>query len=122
VVCLDHHFSPPTGTFDEDLSLAWWKFKTLQDAVHEDHRNGVKIVRPVWETFEKRAFTNQRAFEKRALRLLRKDKNAACADLTQYCADLALQACREAEDMAGKVLNCHLDPAGCCASSCAHAR
>jgi dipeptidase len=94
---LDHHFSPPPGTFDARPNLAWWTFFTLQQAVHEDYENRIKRVRPVWETFEKGEFRQQRNVEERALRRLQADPEAAHAYLAQYCAELALKACREAD-------------------------
>lgn len=96
---LDHHFSPPPGTFDARPHLAWWSFFTLQQTVHEDYENRVKRVRPVWEAFERREFSQQRSVEERALRHLQADPKAAHAYLTQYCAELALQACHEADSL-----------------------
>ena len=97
---LKHHFSPPRGTFAPDPKLAWWKFKRLQDVVHEDYNNRIKTVRIVWEALENREFQEQQTFEKRILQSLQADSDAACADLTHYCTSLALQACHEADKLA----------------------
>lgn len=99
---LDRHFNPPQGTFDPDPQSAWWTFKRLQDLVHEDYENRIKVVRPVWATLEKRAFTDQPATEKRALELWESDPDAARAFLTQYCADLADEAVRQAKQLISK--------------------
>lgn len=100
---LDHHFSPPQGTFGKDANLAWWKFMTLQEIVHRDYEKRIGIVRARWETFENREFREQRTVEERALRLLQTDRSAACAYLTEYCADLALRVCREADKLAERL-------------------
>ena len=42
---LEHHFSPPPGTFDRDGRLAWWTFKDLQDTVHQDYSPRIQRVR-----------------------------------------------------------------------------
>lgn len=97
---LEHHFSPPQDTFDPDPHLAWWKFKTLQDLVRADYMQRIKIVRPVWAAFERRALQNQPNIEKRALEVWKKDPDAARAHLTRVCHELAAQACREADKLA----------------------
>ena len=98
---LDHHFSPPPDAFTADPDLAWWKFFTLQEIVHENYENRVNVVRAVWETFENGEFSEQQAFEERVLRSLKTDEMAAYASLTQYCADTALRACQEADRLIG---------------------
>jgi len=102
---LDHHFSPPEGTFELDPSLAWWTFKTLQDLVHQDYDARIKIVRPVWAKFETRLFDNQPAVEKKALALWQTDQAAARAFLTKYCADVAAEACSNAEKLTEALQN-----------------
>ncbi|MBM3335021.1 C69 family dipeptidase [Candidatus Sumerlaeota bacterium] len=97
---LEHHFSPPAGTFDTDLSQAWWKFATLRDIVNTDYKNRIGAVQSAWRTFEEQQFEEQKAVEERVLQSIKTDKDAACAYLTQYCADLALRACEEADRMA----------------------
>jgi len=97
---LDRHFRPPRGTFDPDLNLAWWKFKKLQDLVHEAYQSRIKIARPVWAAFESRVFRRQQAVEKKALKLWGTDKDSARAYLTRYCSELAAQACQEADRLA----------------------
>lgn len=101
-LCLPHHFSPPAGTFALDPELAWWKFKALQEAVHEDYENRIEDVRRVWKGFEDRIFDEQRTVVKRALEALETDRDAARAYLTRYCAGLAAQVCREADQLAEK--------------------
>jgi dipeptidase len=93
---LQHHFSPPRGTFDHDPKLAWWTFKGLQDQVRADYDNRIKLVRPAWTAFERGVFQDQPAVEAKALGLWRSDREAARAHLTRYCAELAAGARREA--------------------------
>lgn len=98
---LQHHFSPPAGTFDHDPKLAWWTFKGLQDLVREDYQRRIRVVRPAWADFEQRVFADQAAVEKKALGLWQTDPEAARAHLTRHCADLAAEARREADRLSG---------------------
>ena len=98
-VSLDHHFRPPQGTFDRDPSSAWWTFKGLQDRVYEDYDERIATVRRTWTAFEQRTFENQSSVEAKALKLWKTDRDAARAYLTQHCADLAAEACRQAEEV-----------------------
>ncbi len=100
---VDHHFSPPQGTFEVRPDLAWWKFMTLQQMVHRDYEKRIKIVRPVWEAFEKKALGEQTIVEQQALRSRRGGSDAACEYLTQYCEKVALEACHEADELTRKV-------------------
>ncbi|MFH1920353.1 MAG: C69 family dipeptidase, partial [Planctomycetota bacterium] len=98
---LDHHFQPPRGTFDFDRNLAWWTFKTLQDRVHQDYRRRIAVVATAWGEFEREMFENQPSVEAEALKLRKTDQEAARRHLTEYCADVAARARREAEKMIG---------------------
>ena len=97
---LQHHFSPPAGTYDHDPGLAWWTFKDLQDVVRADYNNRIEVVRPAWADFEQRIFADQAAVEKKALELWQTDPQAVRAYLTRYCAKLAVRAGREADGLA----------------------
>ena len=96
-VSLDHHFRPPPGTFDRDPNSAWWTFKGLQDWVYEDYDQRIRAVRQTWDALEERAFADQASVEAKALDLWKTDREAAQAYLTQHCADVAAEACREAK-------------------------
>ena len=98
---LDHHFEPPRGTFDENPESAWWKFKTLQDIVREDYQKRLQIVSPAWAAREHTALANQRSVEDRAAKLWNTDQQAARDLLTDYCARLAAEACRQADRLSG---------------------
>jgi dipeptidase len=93
---LEHHFEPPPGTFDEDLRLAWWTYKKLQDIVHEDYQNRLHVMRPAWQTLERRLFRDQQKVETEALTLWQTDEHAARGFLTGYCAQVAAKADRQA--------------------------
>jgi dipeptidase len=99
-VSLDHHFEPPSGTFDTDPTQAWWKFKRLQDVVRQDFGNRIVVVRAAQEAFERELFESQAMVERRALELWQTDRDAARKYLTEYCAESADRACQEAERMA----------------------
>lgn len=101
-VSLDHHFEPPAGTFDTDQTKAWWKFKRLQDLVCEDFDNRIAVIRPAQAAFEDTLFKRQPEVERKALELWRTDRDAARKYLTEYCAETAARACRQAERMAAQ--------------------
>jgi dipeptidase len=94
---LDHHFQPPAGTFDEDRRLAWWKFKALEALVDQDCQKRIRVVRAAWTEFENRAFARQAEFEAEVGSISR--TGAARARLTQYCAELAAEACSQADKL-----------------------
>ena len=96
---LNYHFSPPAGTFNPDPDLAWWKFMALQETVHKDYDNRIGEVRSGWDDFESRIFDEQAAFEQQTLGLLRTDRDAARERLTEYCRDIALEACHRADEL-----------------------
>lgn len=98
-VSLDHHFEPPAGTFDLDQSLAWWKFKRLQDLVCKDFSNRIADIRSAQTAFEGALFERQPAVERKALELWQTDRDAAGKYLTGYCAETAARACQEADRM-----------------------
>jgi len=99
---LDHHFAPPPGTFDVDAQSAWWKFKKLQDVVREDYQARAPIVQPVWAAFEQSVYDDQQRIENQAIQLWNTDQQAARDLLTRYCAGLAAEACRQAEELVDK--------------------
>lgn len=101
-VSLDHHFEPPVGTFDTDLTQAWWKFKRLQDLACEDFGNRIADIRSAQAAFEGSLIERQPAIERKARDLWRTDRDAARKYLTEYCADTAARACQEAERMTAK--------------------
>ncbi len=96
-VSLDHHFRPPQGTFDPDPKSAWWTFRGLQDWVYEDYKTRIPIVRRTWTALEQRTFASQSSVESKAIDLWKADHDAARAYLTQHCAEVAAEACGQAE-------------------------
>ncbi len=101
-VSVDHHFEPPAGTFDIDLTLAWWRFKRLQDVVCQDFGNRIADIRAAQAAFERELFESQPMVQRKALELWQTDRDAARAHLTRYCAEVADRACREADRMTAK--------------------
>jgi dipeptidase len=89
---LHHHFNPPPGTFDYDPKFAWWTFKKLQDFVNEEYETRIRIVRAVWDEFEREIFRNQPSVEEEAMKLYSIDKDRARRFLTDYSGGLALKA------------------------------
>jgi dipeptidase len=98
---LEPHFAPPEGTFEPDRQLAWWKFAALQQSVDADGEQRFEPIRKVWDAMEARLYAEQAAVDAKALDLWRTDPVAARAYLTDYCARRALDACREADALAG---------------------
>ncbi|MFA5193995.1 MAG: C69 family dipeptidase [Verrucomicrobiia bacterium] len=99
LLSLDHHFKPPTGTFDPDSGRAWWKFKTLAKLVDEDYVHRIKSIQTAWSLLEDRAFTRQPSLETEALKLWPKAPAEARAALTRYCAEIAAEACAKADEL-----------------------
>lgn len=100
LLSLEHHFQPPKGTFSSDRQLAWWKFTDLAKLVDQDYSKRIEIVRAVWSPVEERVFARQASLEAEVLRLWQDDPDAARARLTGYCAELAEQACAQADRLA----------------------
>lgn len=109
-VSLEHHFRPPQGTFDPDPRLAWWTFKSLQDAVLEDAPNRIGVARAAWDTLEKRLLEEQPAVEQEALQLWQTDRDAARRLLTEYCTGVAGRAVDEARILTERLAGAHAAP------------
>ena len=97
LLSLEHQFQPPPGTFDRDLSLAWWKLVNLARWVDADYAGRIARVQSVWTTMEGRVLSQQATFEAEALQLWKSDPDAARAQLTRYSSELADQVCAEAD-------------------------
>ncbi|MHC5038771.1 MAG: peptidase C69 family protein, partial [Planctomycetota bacterium] len=100
---LKHHFNPPRGTFNKDLTLDWWAFKTLQDTVHQRYNTRIETVRTAWAAFEERLFKKQKGLEGKARLKWKSSRKAARAFLTETCAQLAKEARQEAERLCGEI-------------------
>jgi len=96
---LPYQFSPPQGTFEFDSQSAWWTFKGLQDAVHEDYSARIKTVERAFSGLESRLLRGQKDAEAEAVALWHRDSEAARKMLTVYCAEQAATARREAEEL-----------------------
>ncbi|MBN1589989.1 MAG: C69 family dipeptidase, partial [Pirellulales bacterium] len=94
---LDYQFNSTEDTFRPKPELAWWKFKTLEDRVHEDYEGRIGRVRPVWEALERRLLAAQNAVEQEAMRLWANNPDTARDYLARYCDKAAAEACREAD-------------------------
>lgn len=103
LLSLVHHLQPPAGTFEPDPRRAWWKFKTLVKRVDEDYANRSGQVRAAWSDLEQRLLRRQAALEAEAARIWQKDPDAARAHLTRYCAEVAAEACAEADRLAERL-------------------
>ena len=96
---LDHHFQPPSGSFDSNPESAWWTFKRLQDLIRSDYPSRIKVAQPRQAAFEDHLFANQEVAEERALKLWKTDAESTRRYLTRYCHDVAREARRQAEEL-----------------------
>ena len=71
----------------------------LTDLVNDNYQASIKKVRAVWDDLEAKAFADQSAVEKEALRLFSADQDSARSYLTNYSKDLGLQALNMAKEM-----------------------
>jgi len=94
---LDHHFQPPAGTFDFDGEFAFDICNELENLVDTRYEQAIKVVRAVWDPFEREQFDLQAAVEKTALDLYRKDKELCRKYLTAYTHSRALLALDKAK-------------------------
>lgn len=99
LLSLEHHFQPEPGTFDFDPDRAWWKFKTLVKLVDQDPARRAAVVQAAWTAMEDRIFAQQAAIEKEALQRWAQDAATVRTRLTRYGADLAAQACAQADKL-----------------------
>ncbi len=96
---VDHHMSPPEGTFEPDDNHTWWTFKKLQDVINSDRQNLLPKAREFWDEFEEKLFDDQAVTEVNALKLLSKDRELAQSDLTEYSWKLSDKAIEMANEM-----------------------
>jgi dipeptidase len=89
----EYQFDPPEGTLKPDKSLAWWKFKAVQDAVNEDFEGRLGRVRAAWARLESRLLAEHAEVDRRAAKLWKQDEGSARRFLTEYCAKAAGDAC-----------------------------
>lgn len=98
---LEQHFQPRAEVFQPDETRAWWKFKRLARVVDSAYAARIGGVQKTWLAMEQRLREQQAEVEARALALWSADPDAARALLTRFCCDRALEACREADRLAG---------------------
>lgn len=89
---LDHHFNYPKEKMDYDPDFAFDVFNDLENLVDQNYGRAIKIVKKVWDPFEKSQFELQPYVEKVALNLYEKDKVLAKQFLTDYTFSRALLA------------------------------
>ena len=98
-----NHFNYPEEKFIYDPEFAFDVFNTLENLVDLNYRKAIKVVRSVWEPFEKTQFDLQSAVEETALNLLKKDKALARQFLTDYTSSRALLALNKAKELNKKL-------------------
>ncbi len=98
----ENHFSQTENNFKPLMDKAWWIFKTLQDLVDQDTSGTkLKIVREIWNNFEKKEYKKQPRIDGKALGLFN-NKGEFSSDLylTCYCFKQAIKA----EEIAKKLI------------------
>ncbi|MCF8301770.1 MAG: C69 family dipeptidase [Bacteroidales bacterium] len=102
-VNLKWHFDPPEKVWQYNHDKTFWVFNTLENLTDLNYRKHIKQVRPVWEVFEKKQYTNQQAIEQTALQLWQDDKVKAIDFLTAYCNGQAMGAIEKAKSLIQKI-------------------
>jgi dipeptidase len=82
------------GRREFSRNCAWWAFRRVSQLAKFRWQVMVKDIETVWREIEDKAISNQENFEKKALKLYKKDPNKAQKLLTGYCIDMAEQAVR----------------------------
>lgn len=100
---VNYHFSYPPQKFDFDQEFAFDIFNELENLVDLNYKKAIKIVRRVWDPFEKTEFALQPSIEEAALRLFKKDKDLAKQFLTDYSNSRALLALEKAKELNKKL-------------------
>lgn len=98
-----YHFDYPAESFAYDPEFAFDIFNALENLVDLNYKRAIKIVRDVWEPFEKSQFEMQPAVEEVALKLFEKDKALARQFLTEYTSYRALLALNKAKELVTKL-------------------
>jgi len=81
---LKYHFDPVPGTFEYDPSAAFWIINDLENLADAHYTEAAEIIIPVFSDFEDYQFHIQKEIENTALRLHKKDPEAAKKYLTEY--------------------------------------
>ena len=92
-----YQFDPPEGTFQPNAKHVFWRLKRVQDTVYEDYDGRIADVRKRWRKIEERLLSEQSAVENEALRLWKRDPDAARAMLTRYGQEVSARVLAEAE-------------------------
>jgi dipeptidase len=100
---VSHHFDYPEEKMVYDPDFAFDVFNALENLVDLDYAKAIKIVKEVWDPFEKNQFAVQPYVEKVALDLFEKDKALAKQFLTDYTFSRALLALEKAKALNKKL-------------------
>jgi len=100
---LNRHFNYPKQRLEFDPDFAFDVFNELENLVDIDYKNGIKIVRSEWDSFEEQQFAVQPLLEETALKIYEKDKNLAKDFLTDYSLSRATLALNKAKQLVNKL-------------------
>lgn len=71
---------------------AWWSFRRVSQLAMFRWQHMIQDIEKVWKAIENKAFADQGAVEKKALRLYEENPKKAREFLTQYCLEMANKA------------------------------
>lgn len=100
---VNHHFNYPREKMFYDPDFAFDIFNSLENLVDPNYARAIKIVKEVWDPFEKNQFDLQPYVEKVALDLYEKDEVLAKRFLTDYTFSRALLALEKAKALNKKL-------------------
>jgi dipeptidase len=100
---VDFHFHYPEEKIAYDPEFAFDVFNSLENLVDLQYRRAIKIVKAVWEPFERTQINLQPYVEETALKLHEKDKTLAAKFLTDYTSSRALLALEKAKQLNKKL-------------------
>lgn len=96
---LDHQFDVLPGTYRFDDEAAFWIFTELENTIDPHYPRAMRQVKPLMETFEHFLTQNQKAVEKTALLLQKKDQAEAAAYLSAYTSAMTAESMKKAKSL-----------------------
>lgn len=102
---LEQHFNPPENIHEMTTVHAFWAFVRLADQVDRDYGKRIVPVRQKWSAMERTIFKKQNGFEKKVLKIYRKNPTKARIKLTDYTNEWAGKAWRIANELQSKMDN-----------------
>jgi len=100
---VNQHFNYPQEKMAYDADFAFDVFNSLENLVDQNYARAIKVVKKVWDPFEKNQFELQPYVEKVALNLYEKDEALAKQFLMDYTFSRALLALQKTKKLNKKL-------------------